>query len=102
MDHIVLFDAFPEKSHLRRAHFDTHLDFLKKNSANIRSAGPLLSHTGTGEAMGGLWIVRGLTDSEVSERVEMDPLFATGLRRTWRVHPWIRVFDDGASTGIRP
>ncbi|MEM6985370.1 MAG: YciI family protein [Pseudomonadota bacterium] len=102
MNHIVLFDDHIEKAPLRRQHFDAHLDFLNHHGAHVCAAGPLLDEVDTQLAVGGLWLTNGLSDEAVRTLVEQDPLFATGLRRSWRIHRWVKVFDEGQPTGIRP
>lgn len=107
MTHIVLFDDDPAKAALRVAHFDDHLAFLTANAGQIRSAGPLIATStdataSTGEAVGGLWVVEGGSTEAIESLVAADPLYATGLRRSWRVQRWVTVFDRGQPTGLRP
>ena len=105
MHRIVLLDDHVEKGAVRRAHFDQHLAFLTANRDHIRHAGPLLAEAGPGEpagVVGGLWVVEGGTDDTIRGLIEADPLHAAGLRRSWRVHQWVKVFADGKPTGVRP
>ena len=52
----VLFeDEIRNADEIRRQHMPAHLEFLRRNGASIRAAGPLRQVAG--EAAGGLWLV---------------------------------------------
>ena len=75
-----------------------HLDFLDNNKTQIETAGPLYDKTNT--TTGGLWIVDAADEIAVERLVETDPLWATGLRRSFAVRRWTQVFANGKATGL--
>jgi uncharacterized protein len=90
----VLFEdntAFADE--VRSRYMRAHLDFLMRNQAAIKSAGPL--QEGQGAPAGGLWLVEAGAANEVEELVRDDPFWPTGLRRSVRVLAWKQVFVDG-------
>jgi uncharacterized protein YciI len=70
-----------------------HLAFLERNSANVKTAGPLKN--ADGQAAGGLWIVEATDASDVDLLVKEDPFWPTGLRKSVRILEWTQVFADG-------
>ena len=67
------------------------MDHLKDGS---RKAGPLLKPSG--EAAGGLWLVRAKTEDEVERLAREDPFWPTGLRKSFEILNWKQVYADGA------
>ncbi|HQU68127.1 MAG TPA: YciI family protein [Albidovulum sp.] len=94
MRYIILFEDAPDADPgLRIKNMPAHLDFLESAAPQLLSAGPL--RDGDGQPAGGLWIVEAESLAEVEDLIRRDPLFATGLRKSWAVHAWTRVFDHG-------
>lgn len=94
MRYIVLFEDAPDADPgLRTKNMPAHLDFLDSAAPQVLSAGPL--RDGDGQPAGGLWIVEADSVGDVEDLVRRDPLFATGLRKSWTVRAWTRVFDNG-------
>jgi uncharacterized protein YciI len=89
----VLLVDNPDFAHMRPRHMAAHLDFLDRNSAKIRSAGPLKEADGAGA--GGLWLVEADSPGAVQALVEADPFWPTGLRQSVRVLQWTLVVADG-------
>ena len=94
MLYAVLFEDHPEHAaEVRRQFMPAHLSFLECHAAQIAAAGPLRSQTG--EAAGGLWLVKADGHDEVERLVREDPFWPTGLRRSVRILGWSQVFADG-------
>jgi len=94
MKFVVLFEDNPNVgADIRKMHMPEHLQFLKKHSEKINAAGPLSNLDETGA--GGIWIVEANNESEVTELVEKDPFWPTGLRKSVRVLNWTQVFANG-------
>ncbi|NJM82200.1 MAG: hypothetical protein HC844_06625 [Tabrizicola sp.] len=92
MRHVIIFQDNPDiDPAVRSRYMPAHLSFLERNAARILAAGPL-----SGDAMaGGLWIVEAETRAEVEDLVREDPFWATGLRASWQLFIWRRVFEAG-------
>jgi uncharacterized protein len=82
---------------VRSRYMQAHLEFLMRNDAVIKSAGPL--RDGNGAPAGGLWLVEAGAASDVEALVRDDPFWPTGLRRSVRVLVWKQVFADGVALG---
>ena len=95
MIYAVLFEDNAERAELRSRHMSAHLEFLDRNAAQIRAAGPL-SDAREGSAAGGLWLVEADAPSAVEALVEADPFWPTGLRKSVRILAWRQVFAEGA------
>ena len=90
----VLFKDNPDLEVDPRARLmPAHLDFLERQAARIRAAGPLTESSGA--AAGGLWLVEAAEAAEVRALVEDDPFWPSGLRRRVRVLAWKQVFAEG-------
>ena len=90
----VLFEDDPRlAAEARRRHMAAHLDFLERNAAAIRAAGPLAEADGS--PGGGLWLVEAADRAAVDVLVRGDPFCPTGLRRSIRVLEWTQVFAEG-------
>ncbi len=91
----VLMEDGPERaSEIRRLLMLAHLEFLHRNAATTRAAGPL--HDGAaGQSAGGLWLIEAGTAEAVKMLTPEDPFWSAGLRRSIRVLEWRQVFVDG-------
>lgn len=89
MTYIILFEddlnADPE---IRSSFMGAHRAFLDANSDKIVAAGPL------GDPAGGLWILDVDDPSEAEALVHADPFWPTGLRKSYTVRAWRKVFWD--------
>lgn len=94
MRYIVFFEDAPGADPgLRAKHMPAHLGFLEAVHPQVLAAGPL--RDGAGEPAGGLWIVEADGDEAVEGLIHRDPFFPTGLRKSWRILAWTRVFEGG-------
>lgn len=94
MHYIVLFEDAPDADPgLRMRHMPAHLDFLESAAPQVLSAGPL--RDGDGQPAGGLWIVNAESLAAVEQLISRDPFLTTGLRKSWRILAWTRVFEHG-------
>ena len=73
--------------------------FWKPTLRAVGAAGPLSDPSGA--AAGGLWLVEADTAAEVERLVRDDPFWPTGLRQSYSILQWTRVFADGARR-VRP
>lgn len=90
----VMFEDDETMAHMRPQHMPAHLAFLEANAAAIRSAGPL-RETIADIPAGGLWLVEAPDAAAVTDFIEADPFWPTGLRKSVRVLEWRRVFAEG-------
>ena len=92
MLYMVLFTDNPDRAEARARLMPAHLDFLERNRARVRAAGPLRE---TGTPAGGAWLVEAANPEEVVALYQEDPFWPTGLRQSVRVLEWTQVFADG-------
>lgn len=94
MKYIILFEDDPAVSaNVRKENMPQHLAFLKSHTQQISAAGPL--HDTKGNAAGGIWIVNADNADVLETLIQSDPLWETGLRKSFRVMRWTQVFADG-------
>lgn len=94
MHYLIMFEDNPQApDDLRARYMVDHLDFLSAHSDCILSAGPLKDQNG--RPAGGVWLVDAASEAAVEALVQSDPFMPTGLRHSWRVLEWSRVFADG-------
>jgi len=94
MKFVVLFEDNPGVgSDIRNQNMPQHLQFLSDYSERINAAGPLSNADGTGA--GGIWIVDAASESDVTDLIEKDPFWPTGLRKSVRILSWTQVFANG-------
>lgn len=97
---VVLLEDAPGKANdVRQQHMPAHLDFLERNAAAIKAAGPL--RDGDGVPAGGLWLVEATDREQVDRLVREDPFWPTGLRQSVRVLAWHQVFAGGIRLGAQ-
>lgn len=95
MKFIVLFEDAPGADpDIRKTHMARHLSFLESRSDEIEAAGPLSGGTGTGP--NGLWIVDADTEEDLQRLIREDPFWPTGLRKSFMILKWNRVYAAGA------
>ena len=94
MKYIILFEDNSSVSpDIRKKHMPEHLAFLEENANIIDAAGPL--HDLTGKGAGGIWIVDTDSEEKVEQLIHDDPFWPTGLRKSYRILKWTRVFENG-------
>ena len=97
---IVLFQDDDAHADQRHRHLAAHLAFLESHADAIIAAGPLIDPASAGPG-GGLWVVQADHATRIEALVTADPLWATGLRKSYRILRWNQVFRDGLRL-IRP
>lgn len=78
---------------IRKRHMAAHLAFLEAQGGAVEAAGPLMDADGA--PAGGLWIVETANAAEAEALVKADPFWPTGLRKSFTIREWRRVFADG-------
>lgn len=90
----VLFTDRPDADpNIRQEHMADHLSFLGANAIAIQAAGPLRDAEGI--SAGGMWLVGAPDAGSIDALVKADPFWPTGLRESYRILEWTRVFADG-------
>lgn len=93
--YVVLFEDNPSiQTDIRKKHMPEHLSFLEERSSRFIAAGPL-KPTEKNENSAGMWIVDAERESDVRALINEDPFWPTGLRKSYRIFEWTRVFADG-------
>ena len=78
---------------VRRAHLQTHLDWLDKNREAVLVAGSLREAPGE-DAVGGLWIVQAPSKRAVEDLIGSDPFTLVGLRHKIEILHWSKAFEN--------
>ncbi|MEL6599772.1 MAG: YciI family protein [Pseudomonadota bacterium] len=94
MTFIVLFEDAPDAdADIRKVKMPEHLAFLEANADRVSAAGPLFDADNRGRD--GLWIVEADNVAEIEALIREDPFWPTGLRKSYAIIEWTRVFADG-------
>ena len=94
MKFVVIFEDSPKADpNTRKNHMLEHLRFLESHSGLIEAAGPLRDVARKGRD--GLWIVEADGVEDVEQLVRGDPFWPTGLRKSFSILEWTRVFAAG-------
>ena len=94
MSQIILFeDEDAADPGIRARHMPEHLAFLQRHQSHIQAAGPL--STLAGQGAGGMWLLPGNDMAQGERLIREDPLWATGLRKSYKILTWTQVFCDG-------
>ena len=93
MDYVVIFADNDEKAGKRAEFMKDHLAFLRANAERISAAGPV-KDAQTGLPAGGLWLIRAQNHEEVIDLVMRDPFWPTGLRKSYRILEWTKVYQS--------
>jgi len=97
MKYVVLFEDNPDADpNIRQQLMPDHLRFLTTHSDKVEAAGPLREIEGG--AAGGLWLVEAENELIITELIENDPFWATGLRKSVRILLWTQVFVNGKNS----
>lgn len=95
MKFVILFEDAPNADPgIRKTHMAKHLDFLERNADKVEAAGPLSDTAGQGRD--GLWIVEAGSEAEADQLVREDPFWPTGLRKSYSIIEWKKVYADGS------
>lgn len=95
MRYVILLEDNPTADPgIRAKLMPDHLRFLEANGDHILAAGPLKDESGA--PAGGIWVIEAESVDVAGQLIREDPFWPTGLRQSWRVLEWTRVFADGA------
>ena len=86
MRFVVIFEDTPAMVDVRRELEPAHIDYLRKNAAEILIGGGLRDVPG-GAYVGGLWVFEVASRERATELVEGDPYFVAH-RRPYRLLVW--------------
>ena len=89
---VLLEDSDDADPGLRSRHMSAHLTFLESNASKVDAAGPLFKVDGANA--GGLWIVEADGAESIERLIHEDPFWPTGLRKSYTILNWKRVFAD--------
>ena len=95
MDYTILFEDNEEKAGKRMEFMKEHLNFLEANAAQISAAGPM-KDAKTGLPAGGMWLVNADSLDDVMTLIMADPFWPTGIRKSFEIREWTKVYADGA------
>jgi len=95
MKFLVMFQDNEDLAPMRQKYMLDHLSFLEENRSSIMKAGPL-TNSDTGQNAGGVWVVDAESSTDVHNLVKSDPLWPTGIRKSYSVLSWKQVFADGS------
>ena len=90
----ILFEDDETHADQRPRYLQDHLAFLADHADQVSAAGPL-ADAGTSEPAGGLWLVEAEDAAAAEALVHADPFWPTGLRKSYRILQWTRVFASG-------
>ncbi len=94
MIYAVLFEDDESHADKRPEFLSQHLAFLANHADEITAAGPLRD-TNNGDPAGGLWLVEVDDVDIVRALIHEDPFWSTGLRKSFQILQWTRVFAAG-------
>jgi uncharacterized protein YciI len=89
---VVIFEDAPGMLEIRRTREPLHLEYLRKNSAEILIAGGLREAPGAA-FVGGLWILEVPSRPRAVELVENDPYYVPACRK-YRLLAWGKAIAD--------
>ena len=87
----------PERLDERQQHMPADLAFLAQHPDQVIAAGALRSSQ-EGTPLGGIWIDNAPDQVAVEALYQADPFWTAGLRRSVRVHHWVKAFWSPAFT----
>src|SRR5437867_12573917 len=88
---IARFTNKPDVAPLLMQHYPAHVEWLKQHESMIVLAGALRTEPET-TPVGGLWLVRADTKSEVEALFRTDPFWIQGLRQSYEILHWSNAF----------
>ena len=93
MDYVVVFADNEERAGKRAEFMKEHLAFLRAHAKQISAAGPM-KDAETGLPTGGLWLVSAEAREDVVGLVKADPFWPTGLRKSYKILEWKKVYGS--------
>ena len=90
---IARFNNNPERVGLLSQYYPAHVEWLRKHESVILVPGALRTEP-DGAPIGGLWIVRADSKSEVEALFRTDPFWVRGLRQSYEILHWSKAFPD--------
>ena len=88
---IARFTNKPERAALLSQHYPAHLEWLKQHESAILAAGALRTEPDA-TPVGGLWIIRADSKSEVEALFRTDPFWVQGVRQSYEILHWSNAF----------
>jgi uncharacterized protein YciI len=92
---ILRFTNNPEKVALLPQYYPSHVQWLNEHESMILVPGAIRSDPDA-PPIGGLWIVRAESKTEVEELFRTDPFWVNGLRQGYEILYWYKAFPDKA------
>ena len=90
---IARFTNNPDRVGLLAQYYPAHIQWLKEHELAILVPGALRSEPDS-PPVGGLWIVRADSKSEVESLFRTDPFWVQGLRQSYEILYWSKAFPD--------
>jgi uncharacterized protein len=92
---ILRFTNNPERVELIKQFYPAHVEWLKERESAILVPGAIRSDPDA-PPIGGLWIVRADSKSEVEQLFRTDPFWVQGLRQSYEILYWYKAFPEKA------
>jgi hypothetical protein len=89
----VRFTNNPDRLALLGQHYPAHMQWLKDHESTVLVAGALRAEPDA-TPLGGLWIVKADSKSEVESLFQTDPFWVNGLRQSFEILYWYKAFPD--------
>ena len=90
---ILRFTNNPEKVGLVSQYYPAHVEWLKERESVILVPGAIRTEPDA-PPLGGLWIVRAESKTEVEALFRTDPFWVNGLRQGYEILYWYKAFPD--------
>ena len=90
---ILRFTNNPDRLGLLGQYYPSHVEWLKERGSVILVPGAIRSEPDA-PPVGGLWIVRADSKSEVEALFRTDPFWLQGLRQSYEILYWSKAFPD--------
>ena len=90
---ILRFSNNPDRVGLLSKFYPAHLEWLQEHESVVLVPGALRTEPDT-VPVGGLWIVRAESKSEVESLFRTDPFWVNGLRQSYEILLWSKAFPD--------
>jgi uncharacterized protein len=90
---ILRFTNNPDRVGLLSKFYPAHLEWLKEHESVVLVPGAIRTEPDA-VPVGGLWIVRAESKSEVDSLFRTDPFWVNGLRQSYEILLWSKAFPD--------
>jgi uncharacterized protein len=90
---ILRFMNKPDRANLISHYYPAHVEWLRERESVILVPGALRTEPDAAP-VGGLWIVRADSKSEVEKLFQTDPFWVNGLRQSYEIFVWSKAFPD--------